>query len=133
HRWDVVQAGQPKQIVQWHEGENRVMVVPPGKYQVVLQPFRFSGQQVVWPQELEVKEDQQTPVRVGSFIKLEMPKEAGPLYRWDVVQAGQPEQVVQWHEGQNRVMAVPPGKYQVVLQPFRFTGEQLLWPQELEV
>ena len=133
YRWDVIDAGQPKKVVQWHEGDNRVMVMPPGKYQVVLQPYHFSGQQLLWPEEFEVKKDQQTPVRIGSFVKLEMPKEAGPLDRWDVIDAGQPKKMVQWHEGGNRVMVLPPGKYQVVLQPYRFSGQQLLWPEELEV
>jgi hypothetical protein len=133
HKWEVIRAGQPKQTIQWQYGNERRMLVPPGKYQIAVEPIHFGSERLVWPKEIEIKEDQQETVRLASAIKLDMPKEAGPFHKWEVMRAGQPKQTFQWHYADQRVMLAPPGKYQIAVEPIHFGSERLVWPKEIEV
>jgi hypothetical protein len=133
HKWETVRTGQPMQIVQWHYGNQRMMLLPPGKYQIAVEPIQFGSERLVWPKEIEVKEDQQEVVRLASTIKLDMPKEAGPLRKWEIIRAGEPKETIQWQYGNERRMLVPPGKYQIAVEPIQFGSERLVWPKEIEV
>jgi hypothetical protein len=48
--------------------------------------------------------------------------------RWQVVNAGAPEEVVQWARREERTLIVPPGDYRVVVQPDEHKPEKQVWP-----
>ena len=76
--------------MQWLSGDQRAMVVPPGDYQVAMQPTFGSSQRVVWPQKVQILPDQQVTFKLDSGVQLEMPKEMGPLWQWQLVRFGKP-------------------------------------------
>jgi hypothetical protein len=119
--------------VQWQTGEHRLMLVPPGKYQVAIAPYQFNCQRLVWSTEIEVKENEQVPARLNSGLKIEFSKDVDPPYHWAAIPAGKPDTVIQWQVGEAATMLVPPGKYQVITRPTQFNSESVTWPQELEV
>ena len=45
--------------MQRQNGDQRMMVVPPGEYQVAMQPIEYYSQPVVWPQKIQVQPGQQ--------------------------------------------------------------------------
>ena len=114
--------------MQWHYGNHPVMLLPPGEYQLVLQPAQFNTQALVWPTTVDLKEGRQAVVKLDSGIALDMPKESGPLYAWDVARPDKPAEHVQSQPGDLRAMLLPPGEYRVGVQPVQFGGERLVWP-----
>ena len=116
-QWSAVDSYNPGKVIQWQSGEHPLMALPPGDYQVAMQPTFGSSQRVVWPQKVQILPDQQVTFKLDSGVQLEMPKEMGPLWQWQLVRFGKPDQVVQWLSGDQRAMVVPPGDYQVAMQP----------------
>ena len=47
--WQVVRAGAVDEVVQWTTSGARTLLVPPGDYQVVVQPEQHKPLTVVWP------------------------------------------------------------------------------------
>jgi hypothetical protein len=131
--WQLLSYGRPDAIVQWANGDQRAMVVPPGDYQLAVQPTQFDSQRVVWPQKIQVTPGKQVTFQIGSGVRIEMPKELGPLWRWMLAPYGQPDNVMQWTSGDQRVLAVPPGDYQVASQPNQFDSQRVVWPQRVQV
>jgi hypothetical protein len=46
----VVRASAPDEVVQWTTSSARTLLVPPGEYQIVIQPEQYKSATVVWPQ-----------------------------------------------------------------------------------
>jgi hypothetical protein len=122
YSWEVIKAGQPKEVVQRQSGTTLESRVPPGDYQVAFQPYHMGSGQVVWPERVRAEPGQWTPVKVDSGIKLVLPPEVAAVYAWSVVRAGQQDRVVQgYHDVMGgvlqgakwRVMLVPPGTYDI--------------------
>jgi len=132
-RWFAVDASDPGRVIQWQSGQHPLMALPPGEYLVAMQPIEFHSQRAVWPQKIQVQPSQQASFTLGSGVRLEMPQQMGPLWRWQLVSFGKPEQVVQWQEGDQRVMVVPPGDYQLATQPVEFHSQRVVWPQRIQV
>src|SRR5438093_606581 len=85
------------------------MVVPPGEYQVTVQPDYNDRQRV------------------------ERPERMGPLWRGQVVKYGSVDKVVQWQNGDQRTMVVPPGTYQVSTLSLHDALPSLVWPQKVRI
>src|SRR5438094_6584104 len=81
-RWQVVRYGTPDQVVQWQDGDQRVMVVPPGEYQVTMQPVYGASERVVWPRSEGHTSGLQLPYELVCRLRLEMQQGMGPLWRW---------------------------------------------------
>src|SRR2546422_1007935 len=132
-QWSAVEAGNSSRTIQWQSGQHPLMALPPGEYQVAMQPIQFDSQRVVWPQKVRVEPGQQVTFKLDSGVRLEMPQGIGPLWLWQVVRYGTPDQVVQWQYGDQRTMTVPPGEYQVAMQPIQFDSQRVVWPQKVRV
>jgi len=135
--WQVVAAGKPGQVVQWQKGDNRMMLLPPGEYQVAFRPTssEHDSGRLVWPALVSVKAGEFTSLVLDSGILLDIPEAAGSIHLWQVVPVGKPKEVVQWQKGNNRRMIVPPGDYQVLFRPewSEHASGQLLWPETIHV
>jgi hypothetical protein len=110
-----------------------MMVVPPGEYQVAMQPIQYYSQPIVWPQKVQVQPGQQATFKLDSGVRLEMAQEMGPLWQWWLVRPGKPDQAVQRQNGDQRMMVVPPGEYQVAMQPTLSYSQPVMWPQKIQV
>src|SRR3989442_7759955 len=109
------------------------MTVPPGEYQVAMQQIEYNSMRVVWLQKVRVEPVQQVTFKLDSGVRLEMPQGMGPLWLWQVVRYGTPDQVVQWQYGGQRTMNVPPGADQVAVQPIQFDRQRVGWPQRVRI
>ena len=133
-QWSAVDPVNPAKVIQWQSGQHPLMALPPGEYQLTTQPLQFDSQRLVWPQKVRVQADQVTTLKLGSGVRIEMPKETvGPLWHWAVVPYGKPDEVIQWHDTEQRAMLVPPGEYQVAVWPTQFDSQRLVWPQKVRV
>jgi PKD repeat protein len=132
-RWEVVKADKPNEVVQWQYAAHPLMLVPPGEYLVAVKPTQYNSERLVWPAKVTVKDGEPTVVKLESAITLDMPEAVGPLYRWEVVETGKPERVVQWHLADVRSMLVPPGEYLVTVKPTQYNSERLVWPAKFTV
>lgn len=133
HTWSVVRADKPAERLQWHSGDQKTMLVPPGEYHVAIHPIQFNSETLPWQPKVQVRKGEYPTVKLTSGITLDMPKEAGPLHTWDVAQAGKPDQRLQWHPGDRRTMLLPPGEYRVAVQPVQYSSERLVWPKSVTV
>jgi hypothetical protein len=131
-QWSVVDPANPARIIQWQSGQHPLMALPPGEYQAAMQPDPYNSQRVVWPQKVQVQPGQQVTFKLDSGVRLEMPQQMGPLWRWQLVSFGKPDQVVQWQSGDLRAMVVPPGEYQVAMQPDPYNSQRVVWPQKIQ-
>lgn len=114
-RWRVVHPDNPGQVIQWRTGDHRSMILPPGQYQLEVSQWSSEGDWVRWPDPIQVQPGQQASATTDSAIRLGVP--AGqPVWRWSVSSSGAPDKVVQWLSGNNRLMLLPPGTYQVQIQ-----------------
>jgi hypothetical protein len=138
-RWAIVRAGRADEVVQYHSGEHSMMLLPPGDYNLALQPtqYEFRGsQRVVFPQTITVEAGETKTVRLDSGIRLELPQQCGELYGWAAVKADDPDEVVQWHFPSRNTMLLPPGDYNLALQPtqYEFRGSQrIVFPAKITV
>jgi hypothetical protein len=88
--------------------------LPPGKYRLALTRFENEGVEVLFPQVFELGSDSnQKLVKLRTAVELDVPRDAGPIDRWELVKADEPDTIVQWHFGRHPVMLVPPGEYRV--------------------
>jgi hypothetical protein len=127
-RWEVVKAGAPEVVVQWTRRQGqRLLLVPPGDYQVALRQDEHDTGKLAWPQRVALADGQMGVVSADSGIRLAMPENAR-VDRWQVVNAGAPEEVVQWARREERTLIVPPGDYRVVVQPDEHKPEKQVWP-----
>jgi hypothetical protein len=133
--WQVVKFGKPDDVVQWHRGDRRLVTpLPPDEYQFVAKPDEYYSQRLVWPQKIVVQPDQLFTLKLGSGIRLEVPKEVGAPDLWQVVKFGKPDDVVQWHRGDRRLVTpLPPDEYQFVAKPDEYYSQRLVWPQKIVV
>lgn len=131
--WRVFRPGKPDVIVQWHRGEHRVMLLPPGEYQMAVLPVQYHSELLVWPQTITVRDGQFTSVKLDSAVELDMPAEAGPLYSWEAVRPDKPDKPLQWHRSSQRTMLLPPGNYQIAVLPVQYHSLRLVWPEKIVV
>jgi len=133
-RWEVVKADKPDQVVQWNVGSRPVMLVPPGQYLVAVRPTTqdWNSQRLLWPQRLQVREDEHHILSLDSGIELAATESP---WRWEVVKADKPDEVVQWQTGDHHRMTLPPGEYRIALRPTTqdWNSQRLVWPDRLEV
>ena len=108
------------------------MVLPPGDYQLAIQPLEQHSKRLVWPDKVRVQPGQYTTVKLDSTVLLDMPKDA-PLGRWELVRFGKPDEVVQWQLPSFRTMVIPPGDYQVATLPMDQYSQRLVWPDKVRV
>src|SRR2546428_1941656 len=83
----------------------------PGEYQVAMQPIQFNSQRVVWPQKVRAGPGPKVTLNLDSVVRLEMPQGAAPLWLWQVVMCGAPEQVGPGQSGDQRTVTVTPVDY----------------------
>jgi hypothetical protein len=114
-RWRVIHPDNPGQVIHWRTGDHRSMMLSPGQYQVEVGQSSSDGDWVRWPDPIQVQAGQQATATIDSAIRLSVP--AGqPVWRWSVSSSSAPDKVIQWLAGNNRLMLVPPGTYQVQIQ-----------------
>jgi hypothetical protein len=133
YSWSVASVDKPKERLQWQHGNQRTMLVPPGTYQVKTYPYQYASEELAWAEPVLVKPGEQSRLRVDSSIRLDWPEESGPLYSWSVASVDKPEERLQWHYGERRTMAVPPGRYQVTAYPIQYASDYLVWPEAVTV
>ena len=132
-RWEVMKVGRLDEVVQALDGAHLTMPLAPGEYQVATKPTQFDGQRVVWPQTIQVQTGQPVTLKLDSGARLDMAQDLGPLYQWWLVRPEKPDQAVQRQNGDQRVMLVPAGEYQVTTLPTQFASQPVLWPQKIQV
>jgi hypothetical protein len=81
-QWWLVSLSKPDQAVQRQNGDQRTMVVPPGEYQVAMQPSEYNSQPVVWPQKIQVQVGQQATFKVSSGVRMIGPSGASPDFEF---------------------------------------------------
>src|SRR5438552_17744933 len=119
--------------MQWQGGQQRVMVLPPGEYQVTMQPVYGASERVVWPQKVRIEPGQQVTFKLQSGVLLPYTPLFRSIWRWSAVEPGNPSRVIQWQNGQHPLMALPPGEYQVTMQPVYGASERVVWPQKVRI
>src|SRR4029077_5773728 len=132
-QWWLVKPDKPDQAVQRQNGDQLTIVVPPGEYQVAMQPTEYNSQPVVWPQKIQVQVGQQVTFKLDSGGRLEMAQNMGPLWQWWLVKADKPDRAVQRQKGAQLTIVVPPGEYQVATQPNEYASQPVVWPQKIQV
>lgn len=101
--------------------------LPPGKYRLALTRYENEGVEVVFPQVFDLGADsRQDHVKLRTAVELDVPRNAGPIDRWELVRADSPDAIVQWHFGRHQVMLVPPGEYRVAIRPTQDSEERIV-------
>jgi hypothetical protein len=127
-RWQVVQANAPDKVVQWATSGLNTLLIPPGDYQLIIQQDQYFSGRLVWPTPVHVEKDQPAVADLQSGVKLSV-RAKSKIWRWQVVQAGAPDEVVQWTTSAARTLLVPPGEYQIIVQPDQYKPGTVVWPQ----
>ena len=92
------------------------------------QPDQHYSGRVVWPTPMRVEETQQAIAALQSGVQLSVPAQA-KIWRWKIVKAQGSQEVVQWTTSDARTLLVPPGEYQIVVQPEQHKEATVVWPQ----
>jgi hypothetical protein len=136
-RWELIDAHESKQIVQWQSGDRPVMLVPPGDYRVAIHPTQhdYNSQRLVFPETVHLDTDQRAVIRLTSGIELAIPERYDPLWKWEVLSAGSDQAVVQWQSGALRKMLLPPGRYRVAVHPtqYDYNSQRMIWSAAFDV
>src|SRR2546428_1004287 len=66
----------------------RTMTIPPGEYQVAMQPIQFDSQRVVWPQDGQGARGQPGHDQLANGVLCVKKEGIGPLGLWLVVGEG---------------------------------------------
>jgi hypothetical protein len=137
-KWEAVTADSPQTVVQWHAGDRRTMLLPPGRYRIAIHPTAFdnNGGRVVWTDVVEVLPDRLTRAVLNTGIELDANAYSqNPLWKWEVVEARAPEKLVQWQAGDRSTMLVPAGDYRIAIHTTAWdnNGGRLVWPQTVHV
>jgi hypothetical protein len=114
-RWRVIAPDNPGQVIHWRTGDHRSMILPPAQYQVEVRQSSSEGDWVRWPDPIQVQPNQQATATIDSAIRLSVPA-SQPASRWSVSATTAPDKTIQWLYGNNRLMLLPPGTYQVQIQ-----------------
>ena len=131
--WRVVHAGNPAQIVQELDANNRTIILPPGDYQISTAGVGTEFQWVTWPQKIQVQPGQQATFTINSGMRLEMPQEiASSLSHWQVRAFGS-DRVIQQLDANHRITILPPGDYQVASTGVGTEYQPVIWPQKIQV
>src|SRR5438445_11827998 len=102
--------------MQWQYGHQPSMAIPPGEYQVAMQPIQFDSQRVVWPQKVRVEPGQQVTFKLDSGVRMVGPPGARPEFELQVV--SDKTQTVQWRRQtwNTQTMPLGTGSHQIALQ-----------------
>src|SRR5262249_39703016 len=111
--------------LQWNRGNDPVMLLPPGEYQVAIRPHQFDSLRLVWPDRLRVKEGEETSLSLGTGIQIVGPKGSRPDFLFHFVDQATGQAV---QEGRQTWAAqlVPPGTYKVEVATSQFDPWQPL-------
>jgi len=133
------------------ELRQRVESITPAQYEAAIQTRRDRLQVTqamneklasiksgaTWPEPPEIGQlevlEQQTLAQLQKGVRLEMAQNMGPLWQWWLVSLSKPDQAVQRQNGDQRTMVVPPGEYQVAMQPTEYNSQPVVWPQKIQV
>ena len=88
------------------------MVVPPGKYQVVLRPFQFGDEQLRWPKEIEVAAEKSAVLKLDGGIRIVGPADAKPEFDFQIIDPAKKMTVLKRSQTW-AVQLLPPGTYRV--------------------
>jgi len=137
-KWEALTADSAQTLVQWHSGDRRTMLLPPGRYRIAIHPTAWdnNSQRLVWTDVVEVLPDRLARAALNSGIELDANAYSQhPLSKWEVVEASAPEKLVQWQSGDRSTMLVPPGDYRIVIHPTAWDNDsgRLVWPQTVHV
>jgi hypothetical protein len=130
--WRILDAGDGHEVARVEQGRLSGPL-PSGQYRLALTRFQFEGQEVFFPQAIAHRAGEKRRLAVRTAIEIATPGWPKPRWRWEVVKADQPDDVVQWHYSTHPVMLVPPGEYQMAIRPMQFAGTRLLWPQTIRL
>ncbi len=122
--------------------------VPTGKYQLALTRHE-KDRELLFPDVIEHTAGQNQRVVLRTAIEVAVPEWAArqtftielpgklrtPIFKWDVVKAGKPDEVVQTQYGWQPVMLVPPGEYQVAVTVLGTSekDQRFLWPTVVKI
>ncbi len=112
HHWEVVFPDNAAKRLQWQRGDQRVMLIPPGEYRVVIQPVQFTSERLVWPAKVDVPEGKQAVVTIAGGVQLVGPKGAAPAFAFRILPAGGKE-AFQSGSQTWAPQLLPPGAYKI--------------------
>ncbi len=92
--WRLLEAGTQREVARVERGQF-VGELPSGKYQLALTRYEYEGQEVIFPQAIEHKEGTTQRLTMRTAIEIDVPEDAGPLFRWEVVKADNTQEIVQ--------------------------------------
>ena len=95
------------------------MALPPGEYQVTMQPVYGASERVVWPQKVRIEPGQQVTFKLDSGVRIIVPSGASPDFEFQFL--NEKKQTVQWGRQTRDTQVLPPGIYS--LQIRRQSGE----------
>ena len=118
-QWWLVRPEKPDQALQRQNGDQRLMLVPPGEYRVTTQPTQFDSQPVLWPQKIQVKLGQPVTFKASSGVRMIGPPGAGTGFEFQFL--NDQKKTAQSGPQTWNTQALPPGTY--TLQMRRQFGE----------
>jgi RHS repeat-associated protein len=132
--WQVVSSARPGQAIQRQHAGHRLVMLPPGEYQIETSALGSENQWVVWPEKIRVEPGKQVPLQVDSSLRLDAPPDlAKTIWSWRVVNSARLDQVIQSQDGDHRTVLLPPGQYQIESSAFGSENQWVVWPQKIEV
>ncbi|MDB5318512.1 MAG: Mg-chelatase subunit ChlD [Phycisphaerales bacterium] len=107
--------------------------VPPGTYRLAMQRYEYEGQEVTFPDEVERRENQPLRASLRTAVEVEFATWAPQPFRWELVRADKPDQIVQWLYGEHAMMLVPPGDYRLAMKPTEYGSNRVVWPEVIHL
>jgi hypothetical protein len=118
--WHVARDAAPDEIVQWHKGSQRAMLLPPGTYRVGWRPRLNPVQpRVTWPEAVKLKEGQRLVVRPDSGLRLVGPAGSKPPAWFRIMERATKQTLLEGY-GTWAVHVIPPGVYAVDVRAGNF-------------
>jgi hypothetical protein len=136
YSWSAAQVDQPDKPIQHFSAhpDLRVMLLPPGEYQIAFKPTAYHSNSIVWPETFEVRSEEVTTARLSGLLKLVLPDQVGKIYSWSatpVDQPGEPTQYVSAYDD-HRMMLLPWGEYRLAIKT-KHSGKSIVWPESFTV
>jgi hypothetical protein len=90
------------------------MSVPPGEYQVVIQPVQYYSQPAIWPQKIQVQAGQTATFTVSSGVRMIGPPGASPDFEFQFL--NDQKHVAQVGQKTWNTQVLPPGTYSLQIR-----------------
>ena len=110
----------------------KALVVPPGEYDVCLQPQADGSMKMPYMKAVKVAPGRLVELSVDTGIEVRPASWMSPPARWLIYDA-EGKEVVQSIRGRWGKVAAPPGKYLIAVKPEEYNKESVRFPDPIEV